>query len=218
MISDPKLKTMKTILLVVMLSVLSFKLNAQQLPAKLVSFNVNLNHQQTKVNLTWTTDEELNVSHFVIERSTDGQHFSKHVTVFANVNTGIKNEYIFSDSLNSLTSVVIYYRLRTVNKNGSFQLSKIRFIRLNKKTENTITILTYPNPVTNELKVTIPANWQNKKVNYELFRVNGQSVKNIENVNSSQIENINVSDLQPGMYFVRVSCEGQIAQQKLIKN
>jgi hypothetical protein len=218
MISDPKLKTMKTILLVVLYCALSLRLNAQNLPAKLVSFNVNLDQQQTITNLTWTTDEEINISHFLIERSTDGVNYSKQATVLANVNTGIKNDYFFSDKITPLTSGLVYYRLRTINKDGRFQLSKIRLIRLDKETENTITILTFPNPVMSELKVTIPGSWQNKRVSYEFLRLNGLSINKTESLSSSQTETINISNLQTGIYLVRVSCEGQTAQQKIIKH
>jgi hypothetical protein len=186
------------------------------LPVKLISFNAFLNNE--KVDLKWVTSEEMNVSHFVVERSTDGQNFSDAGTVFAIGNTTSNSNYNFSDNLGSLRSAVIYYRLRSVDIDGKSQYSETRIIRLDDKAENTITILTFPNPVTNELKVTIPSTWQNKRVSYELFRVNGQSVKKTENLSSSQTETINVSNLQTGVYLVRVSCEGQTINQKIIKN
>ena len=80
-----------------------------------------------------------------------------------------------------------------------------------------IILTTYPNPVVNELKVTIPANWQNKKVVYELFNGNGQTAKKIETASSSQTETLNVSNLNNGLYFVKVTCEGQVATQKIVK-
>jgi hypothetical protein len=193
-------------------------LSAQDLPPKLVSFNANLDQQQAKTNLTWTTDEEININHFVIERSTDGEYYSKQATVFANANTGIKNDYVFSDNIHSLAPGLVYYRLRTVNKDGKFQFSKIRIIRLNEKSENAITVLTFPNPITNELKVTIPASWQNKRVSYELFGLNSLSIRKTEKLSSSQTETINVSYLHTGIYLMKVSCEGQTAQQKIFKN
>jgi hypothetical protein len=190
---------------------------AYPLPVKLISFSAFLINDQ-KVAIKWITAEEINVSHFVIERSIDGQNFSEVGTVFAYGNTTSKIEYSFSDNISSVTAAVVYYRLRSVDIDGKFEYSDTRIIRLDKKAENTITILTYPNPVTNELKVTIPANWQNKRVNYELLGLNGQSSKKVEVVNSSQTETINISNLQSGLYFMRVSFEGQTIQQKIIKN
>ncbi|MBK7560992.1 MAG: T9SS type A sorting domain-containing protein [Chitinophagaceae bacterium] len=80
-----------------------------------------------------------------------------------------------------------------------------------------MTILTYPNPVTNEVRITIPANWQNKKVVYELLNANGQTAKKTVTTGSSQTETMNVSSLNSGLYIVKVTCEGQSAIQKIIK-
>jgi hypothetical protein len=88
---------------------------------------------------------------------------------------------------------------------------------MGSKTDNGISILTYPNPVSNELRITIPAQWQNRKVLYEVLNANGQIAKRTETISSSQTESINVSNLSPGFYIVRVNCEGQTAQQKIVK-
>ncbi|MEI2740431.1 MAG: T9SS type A sorting domain-containing protein [Chitinophagaceae bacterium] len=109
------------------------------------------------------------------------------------------------------------YRLRSVDVDGKNQYSDVRIIRISKQSENNITILTYPNPVSNEIRITIPANWQNKKVVYEVFSLTGQMAKKIQSTNSSQTETLNVSNLNSGMYIVKVTCEGQTAQQKIVK-
>jgi Secretion system C-terminal sorting domain len=106
---------------------------------------------------------------------------------------------------------VLYYRLRSIDNDGKSELSEIRLIRTSKATANTITLLTYPNPASNELRITVPANWQNKKLVYEVVALNGQLMKKKEANSSSQTETVNISSLSPGMYMVRVSCEGQTA-------
>ena len=188
------------------------------LPVKLTAFNANLDQQQPKVNLTWTTATEINASHFVVERSTDGNIFTEVGMVFAFGNTTGQKNYQLSDNISSLNVPVIYYRLRQVDIDGKAEYSATRIVKISKETANTITILTYPNPVSNELSITIPANWQNKKVTYELFNTNGQSSKKTEIDNSSQTENLNVSSLARGLYFVIVKCNGQSAQQKIVKH
>ncbi|MBK8748906.1 MAG: T9SS type A sorting domain-containing protein [Saprospiraceae bacterium] len=65
--------------------------------------------------------------------------------------------------------------------------------------------------------MTIPADWQNKKVVYELFSANGQVAKKMETTGSSQTETMNVSNLNRGLYIVKVTCEGKTAQQKIVK-
>ncbi|MBL0271679.1 MAG: T9SS type A sorting domain-containing protein [Chitinophagaceae bacterium] len=185
------------------------------LPVKLISFSAMENNN--KVDLKWTTATEINVSHFMVERSTDGTNFSDAGMVFAYGNTTSKSDYAFTDNISNIQSGVIYYRLRSVDVDGKTQYSDIRIIRISKQEKNDITILTYPNPVTNEVRITIPANWQNKKVVYELLNANGQTAKKTVTTGSSQTESMNVSSLNSGLYIVKVTCEGQSAIQKIIK-
>jgi hypothetical protein len=193
----------------------SFTYKSITLPVKLVSFTAML--IDNKAAIKWTTASEMNVSHFEIEKSFDGKNFNDAGMVFAYGNTNERKEYSFSDNLNSTQSNVIYYRLRSVDIDGKSQYSETRIIRIAKQTENPITVLTYPNPVSNELRVTIPNNWQNKRVTYEVFNGNGQTSKKTETTNSSQTENLNVSSLAPGFYIVKVTCDDQTAQQKIVK-
>ncbi len=185
------------------------------LPVKLASFTATLNNN--KANLKWTTASEINVSHFVIEKSLDGTHFQDAGIVFAYGNATDKTDYYFSDDLLNTASPVVYYRLRSVDMDQKIAYSETRIIRMGKPKDNSIAILTYPNPVNSELRVTIPAAWQNKPVVYELFTVNGQSVKRSQAGNSGQTETLNISTLAPGIYIVRVSCEGATSQQKIVK-
>ena len=186
------------------------------LPVSLTAFSASLNNN--KVDLTWSTASEINVSHFVVEKSTDGTNYNDAGIVFAYGTATGKADYKLSDNIANDQAKIIYYRLRSVDIDGKGQLSATRIIRRNNQEENKITILTYPNPVSNELRITVPANWQNKKAVYEVFNANGQIAKRREASNSSQTETINVTNLVPGFYIVRVSCEGQIAQQKIVKH
>lgn len=186
------------------------------LPVSLTDFSASLNNN--KVDLKWTTASEVNVSHFVIEKSTDGTNYTDAGMVFSYGSAFETAKYTLSDNIANTQSKVIYYRLRSVDIDGKSQLSATRSIRIDSKEGNSIDILTYPNPVSNELRITVPANWQNKKAVYELFNANGQMAKRTETTSSSQTEVINVTSLAPGFYIVRVSCEGQVAQQKIVKH
>jgi len=195
----------------------SFNLNPAPitLPVKLTYFSAMLNNN--KVDLKWQTSSEINVSHFIVERSTDGTNFSEAGMVFAFGNTTTKSDYAYSDNISALQGGIVYYRLCSVDVDGKTSYSQIRIIRIGKQSDNNVTILTYPNPVTNEVRITIPANWQNKKTTYEVYSINGQVAKKIEAANSSQTATINISSLNSGLYIVKVSCEGQTAQQKIVK-
>lgn len=191
--------------------------NISTLPVKMESFNATLNNNNQRVDLKWTTATEINVSHFVVERSLDGVNYKDAGLVFAVGNSTQKVNYSLSDNISSVQSPVIYYRLRSVDIDGKFEYSEVRIIRISKQVDNTITITAYPNPATNQVNVTIPNNWQNKKVVFEIFNANGQVSKRSENNSGSQTETISVGNLASGFYVVRVSCDGETAQQKIIK-
>lgn len=186
------------------------------LPVKLTGFTAILSNNN-KVDLKWSTATETNLSHFMIERSTDGTNFSDAGMVFAYGNTTSKSDYAFADNISNVQASVVYYRLRSVDVDSKMQYSEIRIIRISKIAENNITIVAYPNPVTNEVRITIPADWQTRKVVYELFSINGQTAKRVETASSSQTEALNVSNLNSGIYIIKVTCEGKTAQQKIVK-
>jgi hypothetical protein len=186
------------------------------LPVKMESFTATLNSSRTNVELKWVTASEINVSHFVVERSTNGSDFSDAGMVFAYGSTSEKATYNFPDNINAIQSDIIYYRLRTVDNDGQTKYSETRIIRIGKP-GNDIKLMTYPNPVSSELRITIPAAWQNKRAVYEVIAANGQVAKRLDRANTSQTENINVSSLAPGFYIVKVSCDNQSVQQRIVK-
>ncbi len=184
------------------------------LPVNLVSFNAKYN--KPDVVLNWSTAQEKNFSHFVLEQSTDGINYNQLVIVFGAGESDTKKNYSYTDKNLTGRKGLVYYRLKSVDNDGKFDYSSVRIIRLDDEKQG-ITLSTYPNPAVNELKITIPAAWQSKKVTYEVVNTNGQVARKIVTGNSSQTETINVASLAPGFYIVRVICEGQIAQQKIVK-
>jgi Secretion system C-terminal sorting domain len=185
------------------------------LPVKLISFSASLTNSKTELN--WKTTAELNLSHFAVEKSTDGINFSAIGTVIANGSQTTETSYHYSDMVNS-QETIIYYRLRSVDFDGKGEYSEIRVIRTNKKEQGAISILAYPNPVSTELRVTIPESWQQKKLLYEIITLAGQTVMQKENTNSSQTETVSVNNLSAGIYLLRVTCKGQTAQQRIVKD
>lgn len=186
------------------------------LPVKLASFTATLT-KSNKAELKWTTASEINVSHFIVERSTDGANYNEAGVVFAYGNATDKTNYIFPDNLSGITAPIVYYRLRSVDIDGKSQYSETRMIKLSKQTENKVSIVTFPNPVSNEVRISIPNEWQNKQVTYEVLNINGQSIQKKEVASSSQVESLNIANLGRGFYVVRAICEGQSAQQKIVK-
>ena len=100
---------------------------------------------------------------------------------------------------------------------GKFSYSSVRIIRLGD--ENTsITLTTFPNPVTNDLRITLPSSWQNKHLQIDLYNGGGQLVHSSNITSSSQTESVSVVSFEKGVYFIKVRCGNEVATQRFIKN
>lgn len=120
------------------------------LPVHLLDFTAT--KQKTSVLLKWKVENELNLSNYQVERSTDGNIFTikGKVQAFAG-NENIKN-YNFTDFQPAIGKN--YYRLKMIDNNGIFSYSPIREIDF----ESSSIILLYPNPVQTELKILVYKN------------------------------------------------------------
>ena len=97
--------------------------------------SISIDMDNAKVKINWTTNNENNLSHFIVEKSTDGLNFSDAALVFAFGNTTSQMDYNFVDMLRNPQSDIIYYRLRTVSNDKTSQLSEVRVIRVVNKKE-----------------------------------------------------------------------------------
>lgn len=188
--------------------------NEFTLPLVLLNFNTTL--AEKKVNVNWTTGKEKELSHFVIERSTNGLDYTEVGMVVASGSSNVKIDYSFSDMLKTDLKGVLYYRLKMVDMDGSFQRSTVKLIRLGE-TKSTTAISTYPNPVMSELRVTLPASWQNNKVVLDVYSTNGQIVKQVTAARASQTEVLNMNGLPAGVYVVKATSGGETAVQRVVK-
>ena len=183
------------------------------LPVKLSEFTVAYRNELAELNWNSTSDET--ISHFTVERSFDARNFKDAGIVFAK-NNNIVNAYKFNDRVSSLQSSVIYYRIRSENKAGKFEYSETKFIKVGQ-TAAAMSISTFPNPIVNQVNITIPGAWNGKLVKYDLIDQNGRVIEHVENIAGSFIQTIDASKLQKGLYILKASCNGETATQKLSK-
>ena len=179
------------------------------MPIKLESFTAQLNGD--KVQLKWTTSNQEHFSHFVIERSFDGKEFTEIAVVLSNDKV---NAYQYTNDLKS--NGVVYYRLKMVDIAQHSKLSMVRAVKSVSEAAG-LTIQAYPNPVVNELKITTPASWNNKPVNYTVYATDGSIVINIAN-STNQTEVIAMNNLKPGMYIVKVSSGNESLVKRIMKS
>lgn len=100
---------------------------AHPLPVKLSAFNA-ARKSDVKVSLEWTTQEEINASHFVVERSFDGKEFDEAALVFAYGESKEEKIYRFTDMPGKKKVSAVYYRLRIVDMDGKTERSSVRAI------------------------------------------------------------------------------------------
>lgn len=81
--------------------------------------------------LNWSTSSEINSSHFVIERSTDQVRFSSIGRVQAQGFSQTSHSYQFTDA-DILFGQPVFYRLKMVDLDGTYQYSKVIRLTFNK--------------------------------------------------------------------------------------
>jgi hypothetical protein len=184
------------------------------LPITLSAFTAK--KETGKVILNWATETEKNASHFVIERSLNGVDYTDAGMVFTDGQSNRHKEYRFTDELNQVNSSMLYYRLKMVDLDGTYKLSAVRIIRMADMKGGQVAILAYPNPVVNELRVTLPGSWQDQPLVLDIMNTNGQVVKHLVQERAGQTQTIYVSDLAPGMYVVRANNGSETAVKKIM--
>ena len=98
----------------------NWNVNCGVIPLDLVDFSVK--KEKNNAVVTWRTANEIAVSHFEVEKSSDGKTFSSIAEIKAR-NTADVNDYVFTD--NTPLSKIQYFRLKMVDVDGRITFSKI---------------------------------------------------------------------------------------------
>jgi hypothetical protein len=112
---------------------------------------------------------------------------------------------------------LVYYRLKMVDTDGAFKYSPVRILKVNSRNTG-VAISTYPNPVQSELRITIPDEWQSQKVVYDMYSSSGRMIKRVVNDHASQTETLQMADVFPGTYVIRLSSGNESAVQQIVKS
>jgi photosystem II stability/assembly factor-like uncharacterized protein len=93
-----------------------------ELPVELTSLTASLN--QNKVLLNWETKTELNNNGFEVQRKLEGADWITIGFVRGNGTTTEPRNYTYLDDISEINSNKIYYRLKQIDFNGSYEFSK----------------------------------------------------------------------------------------------
>jgi hypothetical protein len=174
-----------------------------------VGYNIN-----DKGELYWRTANELNVSHFEVEKSVDGYKFEVIGNVAARGGSAI-NQYRLTDDKLVQDS---YYRLRIVDFDGSVEYSHVVVIKAGKTRAGHFSL--YPNPVHGNVTIGYDGALQTTDVlQVRMFTVHGvellNSNGNIQSVNNEL--NRRLANVSQGMYLIHIRLNGQLHKFKLVK-
>lgn len=181
------------------------------LPVKLVSLAAKADGKNAIVS--WTTASEKNAAYFEVYAATDGKTFKAIGKVKAAGNSEVVRNYTFTDVNALATAGTVYYKLKTMDNNGSFEWSQIVSVSTNNAKSNILSV--YPNPFNNELTLTLT---ENTDAQVEVISMEGLSVfSQHSTVQNGMVKLNGLNTLTNGVYFIKVTQNGNTSVQKLIK-
>ena len=163
------------------------------------------------VRSIWQTSNEINISHFNIQRSTNGKDFETIGKVKANNKS--YNEYGFTDDLKTKDQYpkTLYYRIESIDKDGKISYSETKQIRLNQLTNKPINI--YPNPTKGLVHISIPR--EEKGVwNIKVQDVTGRILQTKTTSAFTKTMDLVVSN-QTGLYYITL--ENKTTNKKIVE-
>jgi hypothetical protein len=185
------------------------------LPLQLVNFEVN-KMGGDNVQVSWITASEVNVLGYDVEASVNGGPFIKIGSVSAQEND-YPTRYTFQDAqLNK--AGVRFYRLKMIDKDGSFTYSYVRSLQFSNLRVGLLNI--FPNPAGDKITISISAestesvtltisNMHGQKVMEKVWRVN-QGINTLDQ---------DIHNLAKSMYILSVKdrSTGEITRQNFQK-
>lgn len=131
------MKTLTTTLSLLIALFCSFPVIAQSTGSKTNQVTVEVTHEDGEVVLNWNTVKEINSSYFLVEKSTDGIHFTQIKMIPAAGNSNFARNYTFTDSEANTGNVL--YRVMLVTMNGQ-QMASASVSSANPSTTNTLAV------------------------------------------------------------------------------
>jgi hypothetical protein len=175
------------------------------LPVTLISYTAKA--QNNNALLNWKTASEINNSHFVIERSTDGKNFNQIAIVNAKSAQGA--DYTYTDY--NTTSGTNYYRLLQVDLDGKTTDLGVKSVKFNLQE---VAINAYPNPATDFVNLSFDPGVFDTAI---LVDVNGKVLSTLKIASVQNIARIDLSNVNSGTYLVQLIGANAKTVKKVIK-
>ncbi len=188
------------------------------LPVKLSQFEAFRNKDHA--DLIWQTVNEINSSRFEIERSEKGSGgFTRVGEVKASGNSVTIKQYNYTDKnvAGLFTGKTIYYRLKIIDRDESFEYSQVKPVFFGDIETNAIHV--FPNPFTSDLLLQVNL-VESASAQVNVFDLQGRQVYTEKMQLSKGGNRLKVeltTTLPSGFYIIKVAINDEVLTQKLIK-
>ena len=173
-------------------------------PIVLESFDAFKNN--CEASIVWKTSSEINADKYEVEVSTNaGATYKAFATLAARGTNASAQSYQTPFAMQS--GIVYVFRLKSIDKDGSFTYSGVR--KLSCEGKNVITIA--PNPVVDIFRISGMANGRNI---VNMYSADGKLIKT--QVIANTFGDVNVNGLAAGTYILNVINENGTAQSERI--
>lgn len=178
------------------------------LPIVLSSFEVKT--AGNKVQLEWTTESEINNSHFLVERSGGSKFFHFMGKIKGNGSSSVSNQYEFIDEfpLNGYN----YYRLTQVDFNGKSEQFDPRAVYVDIEEKESSIFKIFPNPSQDRIILLVQDGVEGELL---IKNVEGEVIQ--KNTIAAGRNDIDISHLTSGYYFFYIFRDSRMYIEKFIK-
>lgn len=178
---------------------------AAPLPVSLTAFTAT--QQNKQVALNWCTATEQNNNYFEVQRTIDGAIFTTIGTVRGAGTTNVAQKYNLVDT--KPLEGINYYRLNQVDFDGKQAFSPTVSVEMDYK----VNVNIMPNPAYDN--VTIAIGGENSTTSVRIADATGRVLLLINNISDKQ--NIDISQLPQGIYFIQISVDKENYIHRLVK-
>lgn len=186
---------------------LQYKRGPGTLPVTGLDFNLS-KKDNAAILLQWKTYGENNNRGFEIERSANGIRFDSIGYVKTLSVAGKGADYNFADALSN--NGKNYYRLKQIDFYSNISYSPVKIIETRKINSFKI----FPNPVSNELNITMPTPLQHGQL--KIWNAKGQLVQR-STIYGNRVISLPIKHLPKGVYTVEVSDEKFSSKSSFLK-
>ncbi|MEI6021267.1 MAG: T9SS type A sorting domain-containing protein [Bacteroidota bacterium] len=176
------------------------------LPITLRDFNAKM--EGDRVKIYWSTGSEKNNHYFVVEKSKDGIHYTVEGIVDSKGDSEMQQDYYLYD--NHSENCSNYYRLKQVDYDGAFKLSKTVVVC---NTSDFIEVNLFPNP--SQGIVNFYSNNDVAIIGLEIYNAHGVKIFTAD----TWIDSIDLSTYPVGVYSLNfITNSGGIISKKFFLN